>query len=177
DWRKQLGSLVRNAISYSSGAVDYSYQRPSRRQSAFSNIVIPGMRKPNIELAVVIDTSGSMSEDAISQVLTEVEAILKISGQTSGVRVIACDSDVHFNKKVFKKSQVQVLGGGGTDMCMGIEAALKTKPRPQVIIVITDGDSPWPCKQLKNTQLIVALTEYTYQQAIPKWAKFILLDE
>lgn len=176
DWRKQLGSLVRNTISYSSGAVDYSYQRPSRRQSAFSNIVIPGMRKPNIELAVVIDTSGSMSENAISQVLIEVEAILKISGQTSGVRVIACDSDVHFNKKVFKKSQVQALGGGGTDMCMGIESALKAKPRPQVIVVITDGDSPWPCKQPRNTQLIVALTEYTYQQAIPKWAKVILVD-
>ncbi|KAF0246616.1 MAG: hypothetical protein FD167_3447 [bacterium] len=177
NWRKELSTLVRNAMTYTVGAVDYSYQRPSRRQSAFSNIVMPGMRKPKLAIAVVIDTSGSMNEKAISQVLSEVDSILKSSGQTESITVIACDAEVHFQKKVFKKSQVQALGGGGTNMCVGIETALKAKPRPQVVVVITDGDSPWPSKPIKNARLVIALTENTYSGYLPKWAKVVLVNE
>ncbi len=176
NWRKELSTLVRNAMTYTVGAVDYSYQRPSRRQSAFSNIVMPGMRKPKPAIAVVIDTSGSMNEKAISQVLSEVDSILKSSGQSEGITIIACDAEVHFQKKVFKKSQVEALGGGGTNMCVGIETALKAKPRPQVVIVITDGDSPWPSKPIKNARLVVALTESTYSRCIPTWAKVVLVE-
>src|SRR5437764_1272375 len=39
---------------------------------------------------------------------------------------------------------VQLTGGGGTDMRVGITAATRARPAPHVIVVLTDGDTPWP---------------------------------
>ena len=39
---------------------------------------------------------------------------------------------------------VRLGGGGGTDLCTGINEALTLKPRPGLIAVLTDGYTPWP---------------------------------
>ncbi|ONI84466.1 hypothetical protein ALI144C_15045 [Actinosynnema sp. ALI-1.44] len=38
----------------------------------------------------------------------------------------------------------ELADGGGTDMRVGINAALSTPGRPQLVIVLTDGHTPWP---------------------------------
>jgi predicted metal-dependent peptidase len=62
DWRKELASAIRRAAGDVRGLVDYTYRVPSRRQSAFGEIVMPAMVKPNPKVAIVVDTSGSMGE-------------------------------------------------------------------------------------------------------------------
>ncbi|MFE0465160.1 VWA-like domain-containing protein [Kitasatospora sp. NPDC058965] len=37
---------------------------------------------------------------------------------------------------------IPLLGGGGTDLRTGFRTALRT--RPDVIVVLTDGQTPWP---------------------------------
>ena len=39
---------------------------------------------------------------------------------------------------------VELLGGGGTDMGAGLAKAAELRPRPDLIIVLTDGYTPWP---------------------------------
>jgi len=34
--------------------------------------------------------------------------------------------------------------GGGTDLRTGFAKALRTRPRPDVVVVGTDGRTPWP---------------------------------
>ena len=41
----------------------------------------------------------------------------------------------------------QLKGGGGTDMVAGIEAALLNRPKPDSILVLTDGYTPFPEKK------------------------------
>jgi predicted metal-dependent peptidase len=46
---------------------------------------------------------------------------------------------------------VEFAGGGGTSMPVGINRALEDKPKPDIIVVITDGYTDWnetapPCK-------------------------------
>lgn len=36
------------------------------------------------------------------------------------------------------------MGGGGTDLRTGFARALRTTPRPDVVVVLTDGQTPWP---------------------------------
>lgn len=176
DWRKELATAVRHAIADIAGASDYSYRRPSRRQGQVGNgkVVLPALRRPLPSVAVVVDTSGSISDSMLSQALAEISGILKELGQREGVHVLACDAHVQACCRVFRPEQVQLAGGGGTDMGAGLYAASKLRPVPQVCIVITDGYTPWPAQPPKGMKVIVTLTG---DGNAPEWAKIIKIEE
>lgn len=175
DWRKELASAVRYAVADVSGASDYSYSRPSRRQGQIGNgkVVLPSLRRPIPSVAVVVDTSGSMSDRMLNQALAEVSGVLKSMGQREGVTVLSVDSAVNTAKKVFTPRQVQLAGGGGTDMGKGIETAAKLRPTPQVCIVITDGETPWPATPPRGMKVIVVSLG---KEDGPDWAKIIKVE-
>jgi predicted metal-dependent peptidase len=145
DWRQVLAGSVRQAIAWASGAVDYTYQRPSRRSAALSGVVLPSLRRPAPEVAIVIDTSGSMSDDDLAAALGEVTGVLRGVGvRANRVAVLACDAAVTVTRRVASAAEVELVGGGGTDMRVGIAAALALPRRPDVVVVLTDGGTPWP---------------------------------
>lgn len=173
DWRRELAAAIRHALADVAGAADYSYRRPSRRQGAYGPVVIPALRQPVPEVAVVVDTSGSMSDRQLSQALAEVAGVLQAAGQRQGVTVLAVDAAVQAARRVFRPDQVCLAGGGGTDMGVGIDAALQLRPRPQVVVVITDGYTPWPERPPGRARVIVALVG---DGESPSWAKTIKVE-
>ncbi|MQY09336.1 vWA domain-containing protein [Actinomadura macrotermitis] len=157
DWRRVLAGAVREAVAWAGGAVDYTYRRPSRRSAALRGVVLPSLRRPLPRVAIVIDTSGSMGEDELAAALAEVTGVLREVGlRGNRVSVLACDADVQAVTKVTSAGQVELAGGGGTDMRVGIAAALAAPERPQVVIVLTDGYTPWPAEPV-TCRLIAAL--------------------
>jgi predicted metal-dependent peptidase len=94
DWRKALAAELRRAVADAAGAVDYSYRRPSRRASVAGAVVLPALRRPVPDIAVVCDTSGSMSEELLAVALAEVEGLLRAVGVARQLRVLACDTAV-----------------------------------------------------------------------------------
>jgi predicted metal-dependent peptidase len=162
---------VRKGVMDTAGALDYNRRRPNRRQSAYGDIIQPSLRKPVVQVAIMADTSGSMDDKMMGHILDIVGQVFKALGVNIGVHFISCDERVHFNKKVYKKSQVKLLGGGGTDLRHGFEAALKLKPRPQIFIVITDAETDWPQRAPKGMKTIVALTDHSAW--VPGWAKVV----
>ena len=119
NWRRVLAAELRRAVAEVSGAVDYSYRRPSRRAAVAGDVVLPALRRPVPEVAVVCDTSGSMTEDLLAAALAEVEGLLRALGMARQVRVLACDTAVGAAQRVSSARQVQLVGGGGTDMGSG----------------------------------------------------------
>ena len=114
-----------------SGMVDYSYRRPSRRAESTPSVIMPTLERPVPDVAIVCDTSGSMTGTLLARVLSEVEALLQRVGlRGTKVRVLSCDAQVHTVKRVSRASQIDLLGGGGTDMGEGITQALALRPRP-----------------------------------------------
>ncbi|MDX3101109.1 vWA domain-containing protein [Nonomuraea angiospora] len=157
DWRRVLAGTVREAVAWAAGAVDYTYHRPSRRTAALRGVVLPSLRRPLPGVAIVIDTSGSMGEDDLAAALAEVTGVLREVGVGGNrVTVLACDADVHTAARVTSAQQVNLAGGGGTDMRVGIRAALALPERPGVVIVLTDGFTPWP-EAPSSSRLIAAL--------------------
>jgi predicted metal-dependent peptidase len=153
------------------GASDYSYRRPSRRQGQVGDgkVVLPSLRQPAPRVVVVVDTSGSISDTMLSQALAEVRGILEAAGQREGVRVLAVDAAIQSCRRVFRPEQVELAGGGGTDMRVGLEAATKMRPRPDTIVVITDGYTPWPDEPPRGIRVIVA--HLGGGGDVPEWAK------
>jgi predicted metal-dependent peptidase len=144
DWRKVLRAEIRRAVAAVAGAVDYTYRKPSRRAEAAADVVLPALHRPQPEVVVVCDTSGSMHEGLLARALAEIDGLLTAQGLRRRLRVLAVDTHVHAVSRVTSARQVTLAGGGGTDMGAGIEAAMALRPRADVIVVLTDGYTPWP---------------------------------
>jgi predicted metal-dependent peptidase len=168
DWRKTLAAMVRRACGDVRGLTDFTYTRPSRRGGALKDIILPAMRQPTPRVAVVVDTSGSMGERELAQALAEIDGVLMAIGQREGVTVMAVDAAVAATKRVMKSRDVVLAGGGGTDMRVGLSAAVALRPRPDVIVCVTDCATPWPMDPI-GVPLIVAAT--VRDGVWPGWAK------
>ncbi|MFE3629886.1 vWA domain-containing protein [Streptomyces goshikiensis] len=176
DWRRALSGAVREATAWAAGAVDYTYRRPSRRTPALGGrVVLPSLRRPLPRVAIVIDTSGSMGEDDLAAALAEVTGVLREVGVGAHrVAVLACDADVHAVTRVTSAEQVTLAGGGGTDMTVGISAALALPDRPNIVVVLTDGYTPWPA-ETPSCRLIAALIGAAAPEP-PSWVETVRVD-
>jgi predicted metal-dependent peptidase len=176
DWRRQLAAHVRRGAADVAGRVDFTYRRPSRRASAIPDVVMPSLRQPLPQVALVIDTSGSMSDAMLGQALGEVAGVLRSLGVARrNLRVIACDARAYRAQPVRDLGAVRLEGGGGTDMGAGLDAAAALRPRPDLIIVLTDGFTPWRSAPPGGIRVVVGLMDRGGRT--PDWAETVLVGD
>jgi predicted metal-dependent peptidase len=158
-----------------SGSVDYTYRRPSRRAASTPRVILPSLIRPVPDVAIVLDTSGSMHEGLLAIALAEIETLLTKAGLRSAkARVLAVDTTVQAVSRVARASQVKLAGGGGTDMAEGITAAAALRPRPSIIIILTDGMTPWPPTAPHSVRVIVGLIgDEHHGSQPPTWTRVI----
>lgn len=160
DWRTVLAASVRGGLGWTAGAVDHTRSRPSRRGASTPGVLLSSLRRPVPSVAVVVDTSGSVDEAMLGQALAEVDGALQAGGvRREAVTVLSCDTQARPAQRVRAASQVRLEGGGGTDLRVGMEAAAALRPRPQLVVVLTDGRTPWPDRPPPGARLVVALLE------------------
>jgi predicted metal-dependent peptidase len=88
------------------------------------------------------------------------------------VTVLATDAKVHAVTTVRKAADVRLGGGGGTDMGTGIRAAQHLKPRPTLIIVLTDGYTPWPAQAPPLPVIAAVIGRHRAElPATPPWVR------
>lgn len=113
------------------------------------------------EVCVIGDTSGSMIDDT-NKVATEINAINE-EVRPERVRIVWADDGVS-SEQVFEEGEhivFKATGGGGTDMRKPLLHVEQYDP--QVVILITDGYTPWPTEAPPYPLIVVCTT----QQEIP----------
>lgn len=125
---------------------DYTWTRPNRRYSGL------GLYLPSIDgkgmgtIPIIVDTSGSISTQELTAFASHVSTIMEAC-QPKEVHVIYVDSGVS-RVDVYEPHDLPLkldpAGGGGTDMRVGVEWAEKNLPDSPVMIMLTDGYTPWP---------------------------------
>ncbi|RPF30107.1 putative metal-dependent peptidase [Streptomyces sp. Ag109_G2-6] len=185
-WRQLLGAAVRAAAGGPGAGEDHSYRRPSRRSAGVPGVVLPSLRRTPPRVCVVIDTSGSVSDAELGTALLEVAAISRaVGGRRDLVSVISCDAAAGVAVPLCRAENLELIGGGGTDLRSGFARALRCRPRPDVIVALTDGQTPWPSAQ-PSCRTVVGLfprlgrpTDENDQDYVPEgpppWARVVHL--
>ena len=172
-WRRELRSATHRNINECMGKREYSFRRPHRRQG-FAEIIMPTVKDFFPRIGLVRDTSGSMGDADMARSLAETKGILtEMGGEIIDIEV---DCQVHAVKTIKRVQEVQLKGGGGTDMGVGINHAATLHPRLDIVVVITDGETPWP-SAAPPFKCIVVLTRTGSENQVPPWAKTIVVND
>lgn len=134
-------ALHRWLDAVSSGA--RTYTRASRRGADRTDVVLPGRLREGWTLSIVLDTSGSMT-DELGRALGVIGSFCEGAGVES-VRVIQCDVEVTRDEVVTpaELERYTIDGFGGSDMSPAL-LHLAADPEVEAAIVISDGAIDYP---------------------------------
>jgi predicted metal-dependent peptidase len=140
-WRELIQTNLTSAIR-----VDYSFIRPSRR-GWHMDAIMPGMTPgEEIDIAVAIDMSGSISAKQASMFLGEIRGIME-AFDSYRVHVFCFDTEV-YNPQDFNSDNMDTIesydpqGGGGTDFNAIFNHLKERGQDTKRLVVFTDG---YPC--------------------------------
>jgi predicted metal-dependent peptidase len=166
-WQQELAASLRGRLSLLGGKVEWSFLRPSRRQEAADGFFLPGMVGRQVRVGVVVDTSGSMGTDELGQACSELVGILRVAGAETWV--VACDARATEPRRLVRIDDLELVGGGGTDLREGFGALEPI--RPDVVVVLTDGLTPWPDDAPDADVIVVVFGDDS--KGVPEWAHSI----
>jgi predicted metal-dependent peptidase len=146
DYMATIRHAVRRALRDSTlGRYDRTYRRPHRRQACYGEFIMPSFHQPRPRPGFLIDTSGSMGDSQLARAVSELAGLTRQLGYGAEVIVACCDAAVHDVRKVFAGTRVELHGGGGTDMGIGMRAFIDRKSAPiDLLVIVTDCCTPWP---------------------------------
>lgn len=171
-WQSMLRAAVKRAINnVAGGATDYTYSRTNDR-TLDPDLILPTLITKKPEVCVIVDTSGSISRQELDEAISEVAGVLR--AHANRMTVMAVDHEVHEVHTVAVGTNIETLkfsGGGGTNLVLGFDHAMKSvRPKPNIIIVFTDAYTPWP-KRKPDAEVVVCLTRAGDENRVPKWAR------
>lgn len=142
-WRSLLAHHVSNIARD-----DYSYARPSVRRG--DPVIYPSLRSAQIDVAVVLDTSGSISEAEMTEFVTEIDALK--AQMRARITLHACDvelaSDGPWQFEPWDELRLPegFAGGGGTDFRPAFEWLARQDQAPDLLIYFTDAEGEFPAE-------------------------------
>jgi predicted metal-dependent peptidase len=145
DYMATIRHVVRRALRDSTlGRYDRTYRRPHRRQAWYGEFLMPSFHQPRPRPGFLIDTSGSMQDTQLARAVAELAGLTRQLGYNTEVTVACCDVVVHEVQKVFSSTQLELIGGGGTDVGAGIQWFIDEGPSIDLLVVVSDCQTPWP---------------------------------
>ena len=174
NWREILRMNLESTIK-----ADYTWMRASRK-GWHMDAVMPG-QKPDemIDVAVMLDASGSISQDMLRDFLSEIQGIMD-SFPSYKIHVVTFDTDC-YNPAQYDSDNLdsmidyEVKGGGGTDFDCIFTYLKAEEITPRRLIVFTDGYpfGSWGDAEYCDTTWILHGTT----TIVPPWGTHAYYDE
>jgi predicted metal-dependent peptidase len=180
DYMASIRHAVRRALRDSTiGRYDRTYRRPHRRQACYGEFIMASYYQPRPRPGFLIDTSSSMQDTQLARAVAELGGLTRQLGYRTDVLVACCDAAVHDVKKVFSAAQLELYGGGGTDIGAGLRWFTEQKRTPiDLLVIVSDCQTPWP----QDTPPFPVITIRVGDGAPPPWGdrganKVITIEE
>jgi predicted metal-dependent peptidase len=167
-WAQVCRACVSRAVAQH-GRDDQTWTRRSRRSPP--GILLPGWKATKATVAVVIDSSGSVTDDMLTQAIDEVTAIAKAA--ETRLYLVVHDYGVQTKGWVKGNSRERVhgrvKGRGGTSFDEAYQA-IEAVGRPfDAMIHLTDGEigNAWPARPRNVKRLVAAMLNRSQYRSAP----------
>jgi predicted metal-dependent peptidase len=179
DWRGTLRRVIRRCSGrVTAGGGDYSIRRPSRRAFA-RGLILPGLIENELVIAFIRDTSGSMHGEDLDNADTEAQACMR----SAGVDLVwLCDADVKVQRP-FKQVRLNDIprlapkGRGGTSFVQPLEAASRLRPRPDIVMYLTDGFGSAPPAPPQGMEVVWVIVPTSQGNRPAPWGHVVVCHE
>jgi predicted metal-dependent peptidase len=156
DWGRYIRGVANEALS-AHGRDVQSLSRRNRRSPA--SFVLPGWKAVHARIAVVIDSSGSVSDKMLERAIVHTCALSNLSGLR--IYLVVHDHGVQWEGwlggATYAKVERTLKGRGGTD---AHEAYLKVGQQRgtfDAMVHLTDGELSWPAKPTNVRKMVCAV--------------------
>jgi len=174
NWRELLRMQLESTIKS-----DYTWMRASRR-GWHMDAVMPGMKlDPMIDIAVAIDTSGSIGEAMLKDFLSEIQGIMD-SFPAYKIHVFSFDTEVcnpqqYDSENLDSIAEYEPGGGGGTDFTAIFNYLKAEEIEPKRLVVFTDGYpfGSWGDENYTDTVWVLHGTT----SIVPPWGQYAYYEE
>lgn len=176
--RVPWGSLIRQLAAQASSRLGRDFTTWSRRsRRSPRGIVLPGARALETALAIVIDASGSVSDDDLSHMVAETRAAVDATGVPAFL--VVHDAAVFSAGWIhpaapFEEVAKHIGGRGGTRFEPAYERISDEKRAFAACVHFTDGVpcEPWPSKPDNCKVAVAAITPQGTDELVPVgWRK------
>ena len=151
-WEEQLNSNLKASFEkLLKGGGDQSFDRISRNQFKLGGfgMGIPILSRtimPDLLVAVMLDTSGSMGLEEIQLAIATVKALVEATDCNLLFGCCDCAASEIVEVDNWYDIPDHIVGGGGTDFRPGFKLLKDYHPQPDIVIYITDGGGIGPTK-------------------------------
>jgi predicted metal-dependent peptidase len=174
DWREIIRAQVESSLRS-----NYTFLRPNRKGWHLAAI-LPGMdRDVQIDVAIAIDTSGSISQTMLTEFVSEIAGIMDQYDQYS-LKIWQFDTGVYGYDEFTSDDgrdirEYAIKGGGGTDFMANWTYMEKNEIEPDQFIVFTDG---MPCGSWGNPDYTdtVFLIHTAYGRPVAPFGETVYYD-
>ena len=165
DWKTILQDMI-----VSCAKSDFCMCPPNKKH-LYRGFILPGITGSEINIACVIDTSGSISSQEMAEFLGEVKGICDAYEEYT-IYLFTCDAEIHQRWEIrpFDNLPKILEGRGGTDFREPLKEA-ESLPIT-TLVYLTDGYGTYPDKQPFYSVIWVSTTDYEYP-----WGQVIRLPE
>jgi len=149
NWRKLLKQYVGNAVKADR---HYTWKRESKRYGADQK---GRCHTRTLDIAVAIDTSGSISTEDFGEFMTEIYGLMK--SYKAAITILECDAAVQKVYKLQKHGKVDTKfkGRGGTSFVPSFKYFEEKRSKPSLLIYFTDGYGDFPPKETMRTVWVI----------------------
>jgi predicted metal-dependent peptidase len=174
NWKELLQMQLESTIKN-----DWTWSKPSRR-GWHTDAIMPGMKNDQlIDIAIMIDASGSIDEKMLKDFLSEIQGIMD-SFPAFRIHLATFDTGI-YNPVDYTSDNLdnicdyEVSGGGGTDFTAIFSYLKEQEIEPKRLIVFTDGYpfGSWGDENYCDTVWVI----HGSTNIVPPWGTYAYYQE
>lgn len=151
----------------------YSYSKFSNRSES-SGEYLPALQSSLPQVAVLLDTSGSITKSFLTKAVSEISGIC--DDLNIEVRVIVIDAKIHQDITTNDIECLTLKGHGGSNFDPAFER-LESEGFTGIVVAITDGAIKIPVSKPENIRETLWLIRHIDLPPTDKWGEVIRFDE